>query len=197
MAEDKKTEQETEPKKGKKVKGGKKKKLPVLIALVLVLAAGGFFGMKASKGGKHETPAIKLGDDAHVVSLGEYMVNTADGQTFLKATVLVHLAEGSSLFGEAGGHGGEGPGPEAMAPYVDAVREVLSSQSISRLTSAEGEEKVKRDIAARVNEVFAKRNPEGVKKLPKPAAEGEHTTWHSDKGPVLVVYLTELIWEQG
>jgi flagellar basal body-associated protein FliL len=196
MAEDKKTEQENEPKKGKKAKGGKKKKLPVLIALVLVLAAGGFFGMKASKGGNHEVPAIKLGDDAHVVSLGEFMVNTADGDAFLKATVLVHLADKSSLFGEAGGHG-DGPSAEAMAPYVDAVREVLSSQSIARLTSSEGEEKVKREIAARVNDVFAKKNPEDVKKLPKPAGEGEHTSWHSSKGPVLVVYLTELIWEQG
>lgn len=196
MAEDKKTEQENEPKKGKKAKGGKKKKLPVLIALVLVLAAGGFFGMKASKGGKHEVPAIKLGDDAHVVSLGEFMVNTADGDAFLKATVLVHLADKSSLFGEAGGHG-DGPSAEAMAPYVDAVREVLSSQSIARLTSSEGEEKVKREIAARVNDVFAKKNPEDAKKLPKPAGEGEHASWHSSKGPVLVVYLTELIWEQG
>jgi flagellar basal body-associated protein FliL len=196
MAEDKKKEQENEPKKGKKAKGGKKKKLPVLIALVLVLAAGGFFGMKASKGDKHEVPAIKLGDDAHVVSLGEFMVNTADGDAFLKATVLVHLADKSSLFGEAGGHG-DGPSAEAMAPYVDAVREVLSSQSIARLTSSEGEEKVKREIAERVNEVFAKKNPEDAKKLPKPAGVGEHPSWHSSKDPVLVVYLTELIWEQG
>ncbi len=196
MAEAKEVKQENEPKKGKKVKNGKKGKLPVLIVLVLVLAAGGFFGLKISKGAKHEVPEMKLGDDAHVVSLGEYMVNTSDGRSFLKATVVVHLASGSSLFGEAGGHG-SGPGVEAMAPFVDAVREVLSSQSVSRLTSAAGEAEVKAEIAAKVNELYRKRNPDAVKKLPRPAEPGSHPTWQSESGPVLVVYLTELIWDQG
>jgi flagellar basal body-associated protein FliL len=195
MAEEKVVKQENEPKKGKKASGGKRKKLPVLVALVLVLAAGGFFGMKMSKGTKHEAPQLKLGDDSHVVSLGDFMVNTSDGKSFLKAKVLVHLADGTSLFGEAGGHGG-GPGVEALAPYVDTVREVLSSQSIASLTSAAGEEKVKSEIAKEVNELYLKRNPEEAKELPKAAQDGSHPTWQSNSGPVLVVYLTELIWEQ-
>jgi flagellar basal body-associated protein FliL len=188
MADAKETKQETEPKKGKKAKGGKKSKLPVMLALVAVLGGGGFFGMKMAKGGKEEAPPLKLGDETHVVDLGEYMVNTSDGQTFLKAKVVVHVAEGTSLFGAA--HG-EKPGVEAMAPFVDAVREVLSSQNVAGLTTANGEEKLKVQIAEKVNALYVKRNP----KVKLPKGSEPNAQWQSQSGPVLVVYLTELIWE--
>jgi flagellar basal body-associated protein FliL len=189
MADEKDKKQEAEPKKAKKAKGGKKSKLPVLVALIAVLGGGGFFGMKMAGGNKHEEPKLALGDETHVLDLGEYMVNTADGQTFLKAKVVVHLAEGTSLFGE-GGHGDK-PGVEAMAPYVDCVREVLSSQSVANLTTSAGEEELKVQLAEKVNLLFKKRNPKA--KVPK--AHEPNENWQSQSGPVLVVYLTELIWE--
>jgi flagellar basal body-associated protein FliL len=194
MAEEKDVKKDAEPKKGKKAKGGKKGKLPVLIVLVAVLGGGGFFGMKMAGGKKHvETPVLAEGDETHVVSLGEYMVNTNDGEAFLKATVFVHLADKTSLFG-AGGHG-EAAGVEVMAPYVDAVREVLASQKRGDLQSVGGESKIKVKIAEVVNNLYRQRNPEEAKKLPKLKKGEVHEDWQSTDGPVLMVYLTDYVWE--
>jgi flagellar basal body-associated protein FliL len=195
MAEEKDVKKDAEPKKGKKAKGGKKGRTMVMAALVVVLAAGGYFGMNRTKGAKPEPKGIHIVEDQGVINLGEYMVNTSDGQSFLKATVVVQLAAETNLFGEASGGHGEAPGVEAMAPYVDAVREVLASQSIANLSTAAGEEKLKRLIAAKINELYRKRNPKA--ELPAPAKAGAHPHWHSDSGPVLIVYLTELLWEQS
>ena len=199
MADAKEVKQEEKqdkaPKKGKKAKGGKKGKLPVMIALVAVLGGGGFFGMKMARGGHEEAPELKLGDTTHYVDLGEYMVNTSDGKSFLKAKVVVHLAEGTSLFAEAGGGHGEAPGIEQMAPYVDAVRGVLSGQSLQNLTAKNGQAPIKKQIAEKVNGLYAQRNPESVKKLPKAAKGAKYPGWDSTVGPVLVVYLTDLVWE--
>lgn len=195
MAEEKDIKKDAEPKKGKKAKGGKKGKLPVLIVLVAVLGGGGFFGMKMAGGKKHvEVPTLKLGDDKHVVGLGDYMVNTNDGQAFLKASVFVHLADKTSLF-EAGGEHGSAPGVEVMAPYIDGIREALASQTRGDLQSLKGEEKIKVRIAQVVNDLYRRHNKEGAEKLPK-AKEGEHhEDWQSQDGPVLIVYLTDYVWE--
>ncbi len=189
-----------EPKGGKTKKAGKGKKgkLPLFLVLAIVLLGGGFFGMKASKGGKVETkPAIELGDHTAIVNLGPFLVNTRDGTMYLKANVLVNLAKGTALF-EAGGHG-KGPGIETIAPYVDAIREVLAQQTAESMTSADGERAIKEKIAAAVNEVFHRIEPKpegkGAKKE-EPAPTGEpNPEWHSQTGPVLVVYLTEFVWE--
>ena len=196
MAAEKEVKQEIEPKKGKSAKksGGKKSKLFVLVALLAVLGGGGYFGLKMA-GGKHPTaPELKLGDESHVVSLGEFMVNTSDGASFLKATVLVHLADGEALFPKGGEHGG---GTEGMAPYIDAVRKVLSSQTLADLKSAEGSDLIKHRIADAVNVLYHKTHAKEDRLKPKAViGKGTNTeTWQSTEGPVLVVYFTEFVWE--
>ena len=194
MAEEKEVRKEPEAKKAKKAKGGKKGKLPVIIVLVAVLGGGGFFGMKMASGGKSERAAVlKLGDNTHVLSLGEYMVNTTDGKTFLKASVMVHLAEGTHLFGEAGGHG-EGAGVEAMAPYVDAIRQILAGQTYADLQRSDNIGRLKEQIATAVNELYRKRNPKH-EPAKAPVKDADSESWQSQEGPVLVVYLTEFVWE--
>jgi flagellar basal body-associated protein FliL len=194
MAEEKEVKKDLEPKKAKKAKGGKKSKLPVIIVLVAVLGGGGFFGLKMASGGKTVKAAeLKLGDNTHVLSLGEYMVNTTDGKTFLKASTMVHLAEGTYLFGEAGGHG-ESAGVEAMAPYVDAIREILASQTLGDLQRSDNVGRLKKQIADAVNALYCKRNP-GHKPAKAPATDPDNESWQSHEGPVLVVYLTEFVWE--
>ncbi|MEX2242271.1 MAG: flagellar basal body-associated FliL family protein [Fimbriimonadaceae bacterium] len=194
MAEEKEVKKDAEPKKAKKSKGGKKGKLPVIIVLVAVLGGGGFFGLKMASGGKTEKAAqLKLGDNTHVLSLGEYMVNTTDGKTFLKASVMVHLAEGTHLFSEAGGHG-EGAGVEAMAPYVDAIRAILANQTYTDLQRSDNVGRLKKEIAGAVNELYRKRNP-GHKPAKAPTTDADNESWQSHEGPVLVVYLTEFVWE--
>lgn len=194
MADEKEVKKDAEPKKGKKAKSGKKGKLPILIALVVVLGGGGFFGLKMAGGKpKAEVETLKLGDTAHVLSLGEFMVNTTDSEAFLRATVFLHMADKTALFEAAGGHG-ETTSVEALAPYVDAVREVLATQKRKDLSAVDGENRVKLRIAKAVNELYRKRNPEGSAHLPKPDGK-EHTDWHSTDGPVLVVYFSDYVWE--
>ena len=211
----KKPKNEKKGKKGKKSKkegkGGKKGKMPVMIALGVVLLGGGFFGFKmVGGGGEQEPPPIKLGDATHVLNLGEFLVNTSDGKTFLRATIGVHLADGTALFHvEGGGHGSSEPGFEMTAPYTDAVRAVLRRQTLRQLMSEDGERAIKIQIAAAVNEVYGRSNHEEEDGHDEEAAEGEHPedehaeeepeiideSWHSQTGPVLIVYLTDYVWE--
>lgn len=194
-------------KKGKKDgKEGKKGKMPVMIVLGVVLLGGGFFGLKMmGGGGEPEIPPIVLGDPTHVLNLGEFLVNTSDGKTFLRATIGVHLADGTALFhSEGGGHDDSGPGFEMTAPYTDAVRSVLRRQTLNQLMSEEGERAIKIKIAAAINDVYARYNHEDGHEEEEPA-DGEHheeeepeivdESWHSQTGPVLVVYLTDYVWE--
>lgn len=189
---------EPKGKKGKKGKG-KKSKLPVFVVLSVVLLGGGFFGMKASKGKNVEKkPAIELGDHTTIVNLGSFLVNTRDGNMYLKANILVHLAKEKTLF-EAGGHG-KGPGIEVTAPFVDAIREVLAQQTGDDLKSPDGERNIKMKIAAAVNATFHrldhKKDEKGEKKEEHPPASGGgDPTWDSQTGPVLIVYLTDYVWE--
>lgn len=194
MADEKNVNKEAEPKKGKKGKEGKKGKLPVLIALVAVLGGGGFFGLKMAGGKpKVEVAKMSLGDSTHVLSLGEFMVNTTDGEAFLRATVFVHMADKTSLLAAEAAHG-ETASVESMAPYIDAVREVLATQKRRDLQAVDGELKVKTRIAQAINALYRQRNPEAASKLPKPDGE-EHTDWHTQDGPVLVVYFSDYVWE--
>lgn len=208
-----KKEKEVKANKGKKGdkgekkegEGGKKKgkKLPVMIALGVVLLGGGFFGLKMANGGGDEgPPPVMLGDSTHVINLGEFLVNTSDGKSFLKANVLLHLADGTHLF-DAEGHG-SGPGLELTAPYIDVVRSMLSKQSLESLASEEGEWLVKVAIAEAVNKLYHERHEEEgeeghgkdePEKEPKDGEEEvEHPSWHSQEGPVLIVYLTDYAW---
>lgn len=199
MSDAKKPEAKPDAKPEKKGKKGKKGKLPVILVLAIVLLGGGFFGMKA-KSGKVEKkkPAIEIGDHTAVVNLGSFLVNTRDGKSYLKANVLVHLQKEKHLF-EAGGHG-KGPGIETTAPYVDAIREVLAEQTVEQLTQPGGEKMIKDRIAEAVNEVYERleAKAEGEKKEKREEhAEpgGGDPLWNSQKGPVLVVYLTDYVWE--
>ena len=205
-----KKEKKLKVKKEKKEKGegGKKgKKLPVMIALAVILLGGGFFGFKMVSGeGDEGPPPVTLGDDTHIFNLGEALVNTKDGGWFLQANVMLHLADGTHLFGEGGGHD-SGPSIETLSPYIDAVRSVLAQQTLETLASDEGERLVKVAIAEAVNKVYhsmhdeeEEEEGEGHEEVePEGEAEDgeedvEHPEWHSQEGPVLKVYLTNYAW---
>ena len=89
-------------------------KLLAMIALLAILATGGFFG-----GGflVSDTPegAAELGD---IVPLGEFLVNLGGTSTFLQTKISVHVAKGHEL----AVHGDE---TQAVVPYRDAVNLVL------------------------------------------------------------------------
>lgn len=167
---------EVEPKK-------KKGKLPVIIALVVVLAGGGFFVTKMRSPAKKGPEVIQLGA---IEPLGTFLVNLSDGRTYLRADIAVHMAKGKSLAGGGGGHGG---GDEGMAPVKDAIIRLLSSKSLGQVSTAEGKLALKRELAEALNHAVHEEPAEGKKpevKPPDPVPED----WDSETGPVLKVYFT-------
>ncbi|HXH60722.1 MAG TPA: flagellar basal body-associated FliL family protein [Fimbriimonadaceae bacterium] len=183
-------------KKGKNAKGkkGKKGVIPVLFVLLAVLAGGGYFGLKMTKGtAKVEKQAIKLGDSQHIINLGEFLVNTAGGKTYLKATVFLHLAKGAELVG-GGGHEGA-PSPATLAPYTDAVRAALANQTDADLSNSAGVKALKVKIAKAVNDVYHELHKDEEPNDHRPMPVGGDASWDSQEGPVLIVYLTQYVWE--
>ncbi|MBS1722048.1 MAG: flagellar basal body-associated FliL family protein [Armatimonadetes bacterium] len=184
----------------------KKGKLPIIIALVLVLGGGGFFGMKMSSGGKKVVPKVELGE---TIALGEFLVNLADGHTFLKADISVQVEKGKHL--EEGGGGGHEGKAEPPAPVRDAVIGVLSSMQLRDISSPAGKAALKKLLAKAINEAVPHKEEgkeggkdEGKehkkeKKPKKGEAEEEEVvdpSWDSQKGPVLKVYFTNFATQE-
>lgn len=202
----------SEPAAEKKKKGGK---LPIIIGLVVILGAGGYFGL--NKGGKKEGPkepeAPKL---AAIMELGEFTVNLKGGTNFLRAKISVHT-DGSI----DAAHGAEA----YAAPLQDVVITILSDYTMEQVLSASGKNELRRRLAYEMNhrmhlvhphegeekpkdeEKDKKKGEEGSKEddHAKPAegqgdAHGSGTPWtetpkfpelDSDEGPILKIYLTD------
>ncbi len=172
----------TEEKKKKKGKG------PVLIVVISILFAGGFFGMKMKGGGEKVKPAVELGK---TVDMDEMLVNLSNVETYLRTTIALHLRKDFE----------ETKLKDSMAAVQDAVLSVLKAKSPNDLRSASALPKLKVEIAERVNEVLKSVTPaehgeaeptESAEK-PDPKAKPEkkkreHPDWESDEGPVLKVY---------
>lgn len=174
---------------GKGGKGGKKKgKLPIIAAIVVVLGAGGFFGLKMASGPAEE-PEIELGG---MMQLGDFVVNLSGGKYYLQAEITLHLFEGYEHGG--GGHGGEEEGSDGLSPVRDAIITVMSSATLEEVLTTAGKEQLKRDLAKAINKaMLATGHDESADPHDEPVAEGEekepkHPEWHSQEGPVLMVY---------
>ncbi|MFN3962885.1 MAG: flagellar basal body-associated protein FliL [Fimbriimonadaceae bacterium] len=197
--------------------GGKKKggKMPMIIGLVVVIAAGGYFGLAKGKSGDKEKPkkeAPKLGG---VTELGEFTVNVKSGATFMRAKVAVHF-DPTIDAGHADAY---------IPPLQDVVIDVLSDQNADEVLTLEGKQILRRRLAYEFNHRMHLLHPhegeEEEEKEEKEEKEGEeksekgdkhaddhggghgkgHAPWleeaewpefDSDKGPVLKVYITDL-----
>lgn len=182
-------------------KGGK---LPIIIIVVVALLGGGFFGMKMAGGKKSEVKKqeTKLGK---IAMLPEFLTN-AKGGNFIKAEIGLHLKEGFEAKALE----------EYKAPIRSVILTVFASHTSDELMSLEGQNVVKRDMAARINKVLeefeslhpkkeggeAKEEPKDKKVKGKKDTEEEaeneqsgvteHPEWDSDEGPVLRIYFTNL-----
>ncbi|MBX3097166.1 MAG: flagellar basal body-associated FliL family protein [Fimbriimonadaceae bacterium] len=195
-----------------KKKGGK---LPIIIGLVVVLAAGGYFGL--NKGGKKdvkkEPEAPKL---AAIMDLGEFTVNLKGGSNFLRAKIAVHT---DATIDAA--HGAE----SYAAPLQDVIITVLSDYTMEQVLSPSGKNELRRRLAYEMNhrmhlvhphegeeEATEEETKEGDKEGEgKDTKADEHGDSHggghgsgkpwleepkfpeldSDKGPILKIYLTD------
>lgn len=146
---------------GKKKKGGSKKLLVIIIAAVVLLggAAGGFFFWKsraeaataaAAEGGeKHQSKEKKTEEGGAVLTLEPFVVNLADnsGSRFLRVSLRLVIGDKEAA-------------PELQEDEVKMLRirssilEFLSQQLADELVTAEGKEKVKKEIAERANKVL-------------------------------------------
>lgn len=160
-------------------KPGKSSKMLVLIMLAVVLAGGGFFGMKimgAAKG--KEAPKPKVGE---VLELQEFLVNLKD-KTWLKVSLALGIAEGAELHAAGGGHG---EGAATDDPKMrDIIIQVLTSKQLDDIVSPEGKEQLKADILAKLNGSYGEH-------------QGEHGKGEGGaSGPFLEVYFTAFSYQR-
>lgn len=149
---------------GKEKKKGSK--LPMIVGMVVMLAAGGFFGMKMKGGGKHVKPEVKLSKEKPV-DLKEFLVNLKDRNVLCRAEISLGLAEGV-----------DAKGMEDQTPVIrDAVNMVLQSESIADVSTPQGMKLLKIKLAAAINEAYDQ--VEGKK---DPAASDDATDDSSKDG---------------
>lgn len=180
-----------------KKKGGK---LPIIIALVAVLGGGGFFMMKGKKEDKKE-PEIALGAE-EVLMPDEYIVNMADGQTYIRAKI------------------GLRPKKDFKAEMItkhdaeisDVIVRVLKTTTPEQTVSEKDIKKLKMRIAAGINKILAaeeeaahggaeKKKKKKKKKTTSDESHEEESTdteelpeedWDSAEGPILKVFFKTL-----
>jgi flagellar FliL protein len=122
--------------------GSKKKMLPIIIGVVLLLvglALGkSVLGGKPAKG--KEKPKVEVGV---TLPLDEFLVNLeGDGDHYLRTTVALGIKKGLS----------EEEAKEHVAPMRDAVLSILSTKSLAELSKAKNKEAMKDEIKKKVNE---------------------------------------------
>ncbi|MEQ1823733.1 MAG: flagellar basal body-associated FliL family protein [Fimbriimonadaceae bacterium] len=172
----------------------KKGKLPVILALVVVLFGGGFFGMKMKGGGKKVEPAIKLahGEKA-VVEIEEKLYNLADRETFMRTTMALHPKDGYEVAKIA-----------AQLPAIeDAILRVVCDKMPDEVVGSKNIAKLKVEIAESINHLLEAAEEEHAKEggkeeskeKPKEHSKDEkpeHPDWDSQTGPILKVYFKAL-----
>jgi flagellar basal body-associated protein FliL len=151
-------------------------KVPIVLIVLSIIMAGGFFGMKARAVGISKQPVTLAQGEQAVIELDEKLVNLADKRTYMRATLAFHLRSGFD--------------PELaqneMAALDDAVIRILGDKLPDEVVGSQNLKKVKRELAKAMNSILAP-------KQPRPVVDGkEHPDWDSEYGPVLKVYFRAL-----
>ncbi len=114
--------------------------------LVLALAGTGFFVLKGKSGGdKHkEAPP----EPEHLMTLEPFILNLADADSARYLKMEISLGVKGEVPAAGGGHGGHGGGGEDPKITVirDTIIRVTSSHTYRELLSAEGKEKLKKEL---------------------------------------------------
>lgn len=168
-----------------KKKGGK---LPIIVAVVLMLAGGGFFMMKG-KGKKVEKPKVVLGE-AEVVLPDEFIVNLADGRTYVRCKIGLRPKAGYAAE-EVTKHDAE---------ISDVINRVLKTTKPEETVTEKQINKLKKRIATELNKVLEVKHEEEEpekdsksKKGHKKEKEEEDAEeipdgWDSAEGPILKIF---------
>ncbi len=162
---------------GKK-KGGSK--LPMIVALVMFLAGGGFFVMKGKGNAapkKVEAPALGA-----IEPVKEMLVNLAGGTSYLKIEVALHMVKDFK----------KEELEKSKEAVTDSILLCLKSKKLSDIQSPEQLRSLKKELADDVNKILEPKGAEKDKskddsKDDKPKVPDD---FDSEKGPVLKVYFT-------
>lgn len=140
-----------EPVVAKKKSGGGLKKVLFIALPVLALAGGGAWWMLGGSGAEVKAAEEPRIDELGIVPLETFLVNLTDpgGNRFLKVTLQLvfdsekdakHVEENAALMGHA----------------RSAILEMLTEQNAQALITAEGKQKLKDGVKARVAKIFGK-----------------------------------------
>jgi flagellar FliL protein len=132
-------------------KGGGKKKLFILIGLVLILGAGGFFGYTLLMGGKGEKGKVEAAHEKEkgkpvLLVLEPFILNLAEPGRHLKVAVQLELVRKED----------EEWVKEGTAKLRDAVILLLSSKTAEAVATPEGKFQLKDEILLRANQAMKK-----------------------------------------
>lgn len=108
--------------------------------------------MMKKNGGHKEKPAIKLAKE-EILLADEYIVNMADGRTYVRAKIGLKTIDGFKAE-EVASHDAE---------ISDAILSILKTTSPSEIVTEEQVHKLKIKIAARLNKIFKEAEPEKEK----------------------------------
>ena len=132
--------------------GGKKKMLPLIIGIVVVLVAmlvgksvlGGGKGKDKAKAEKKAAAEVGIS-----LPLDEFLVNlSGGGDHYLRTTLSLGLKKGIT----------EEQAKEHVASMRDAILTVLSTKSIKDLSNAKGREDLKEEMLKKINEATGEEN---------------------------------------
>ena len=168
----------------------KKGKLPIILALALVLGGGGFFMMKP-KGKKAEEPKHALILAEKETELEEFLTNTSNPSNYVRAKISVRLDKNYK----------EEKFTASMGDVRDAVLAIFNATPPGDVTDASKRPLLKKRLAEAINTALegelekpAEGDGEGDPHAPKrKGKEHEKPTlessadWDSDSGPVLQV----------
>lgn len=131
---------EEETKEAPKKKAGK---LPIIVACVVMLFTGGFFGLKM-KGGK-EAPKAKVVALGEVLPLEEFLVNISDGsstKTYLRTKIALQLKKDVPK--------------EEVSKHTEMIQHeinmALMQLSVSEVSSLAGKQKLLKNLLKAVND---------------------------------------------
>jgi flagellar basal body-associated protein FliL len=149
--------------------------LPIVLIVVSIVMAGGFFGMKIRNDTISRQPIALATGEKSVIEMDEKLVNLADKHTYMRVTLALHLRQGYDSDLISGN----------MAAIDDSVIRVLGDKLPDEVTGSKNLHMVKKELAFAINKVLAPKQSLQI-------SNGVHPDWDSENGPVLKIYFRAL-----
>lgn len=127
-------------------KKGSKTLIIIIVAVTIVLGAGGFIGYKllASKGSEVNTHKKQEMTNSSVVALDPFVLNLSDHGRYLKVTIQFEISDKSM----------QRVVQSKTAQLRDTIITLVSSKSLNSISSPEGKFQLKDEVLFRANQIM-------------------------------------------